>query len=495
MTRTAIILRPVNSTEMRTRIIIRYVGISLLLVAVMMAISGVIAVLNDYDNSATPLIFSAFITFIIGSYPMIFVRPEANISIKEGIAIVVLSWIACCICGTIPYICYGEEFTLVNALFESISGFTTTGASILTDIEALPAGLLFWRASTAWVGGLGIVSLFSLIVPRRMDDKSVLSSAELSDLTRSQSSKTGKSFIRAMFTVYVILTTTCAIALKLTGMGWFDAVTNAMSTCSTCGFCVRNESIASYGNAVAELIIVVYMTICGISFMQLSTRSGRHGKRRLTAATRGFLYFLTLSIVAVSIDLMVEANEPVLQALRKAVFQMSSITTTTGFATADTTLWPPLCIIILLISSVICGCSGSTSGGMKMDRIVLMFAYIKQGFKKGSNPHRMSCATIDGKIISDNVAIETMKFALLYISLLFTGAAINTIGGMDLETGISASIACLGNVGPGFGSVGSMGNYAELPSFLKISSSIMMIAGRLEIIPLLSFIGLFVGKK
>lgn len=479
---------------MRARIIIRYIGTSLILVALMMAISGIVAVFNDFDTSATPLLFSAFITFITGAYPMIFVRPEPNVSTKEGIVIVVLSWIACCIFGMIPYICYGEEFTVVNALFESVSGFTTTGASILTDIESLPAGLLFWRSSTAWVGGLGIVSIFSLIIPRKMDDRSILSNAELSDLTRSQSSRTGKSFIKTMLTVYLILTSTCAVCLKLAGMGWFDAVTNAMSTCSTCGFCVKNESIGAYGSMVVEAIIIVYMTLCGISFMHIATASSRHGKHRMSAATKGFVLFLVFSIIATATSLIVEDNEPVLQALRKASFQMASITTTTGFATADTTQWPAISIMLLIVASIICGCSGSTSGGMKVDRVVLLLSYIRHGIKKSTNPHRMNQAAVDGKVISDDAAIDAMKYALLYIFTIMIGSVINTMAGLDLETGITASIACLGNVGPGFGTVGSMGNYADFPAGLKISSSMLMIAGRLEIVPLLSFVGLIGGK-
>lgn len=481
---------------MRTRVIVRYVGISLILVAMLMAVSGIVAIHNNCDSSTMPLLFSALVTFITGMYPMIFVRPQANVSTKEGIAIVVISWIMCCLFGMIPYICYGGEISILDAMFESVSGFTTTGASILKNIEALPSGLLFWRASTAWVGGLGIVSIFSLIVPKSADKMSVLSSAELSDITRSQSVKRGKSIVGTMLTVYVILTIACTISLKLTGMRWFDAATNAMSTCSTCGFCVRNESIAAYDSAAVEIIIIVFMALSGISFMHIASlfRGRRSSRRCLSEATRGFLAFLAIGTAVVTISLMHEKQETLAAALREACFQIVSITTTTGFATVDTNVWPSLCVVVLVIASVICGCSGSTSGGMKMDRIVLLGAYIRNGVMKAIHPHRMVGARIDGSIISENTAVETLKFVMLYMAMLVVGAVINTTAGLDIETGVSASIACLGNVGPGFGSVGSMGNYADFPSALKISSAILMIAGRLEIIPLLSFASLFVRR-
>lgn len=477
---------------MRPQIIIRYAGVALVMVALMMALSAVVAIINGYDDSATPLIFSSLITMITGSYPLIFVRAEPNIRPNEGIAIVVLSWIVCCVFGMIPYICYGGEFTLINAFFESVSGFTTTGASILDDIESLPAGLLFWRVSTAWVGGLGIVSFFSLVIPRSMDSRSVLSSAELSDLTRSQSSKRGKPLVWTILSVYVTLTVACALSLKAAGLGWFDAVTNAMSTCSTCGFCVRNASIAAYGNVAVEMIILAFMTTCGVSFMLLASfvLDRRIGSHKLSSATKAFLTFLLVATLMVTVDLYTSGNGSLLQSLRLASFQVSSLTTTTGFATADTTQWPALSIIVLLTASLICGCSGSTSGGIKMDRIVLLSSYIKKGIRTAINPHRVVGARVDGRIISDRAASEAMKFILVYFALIAAGAMVNTISGLDLKTGLTAAVACVGNVGPGFGSVGSMGNYADFPSFLKFSNALLMIAGRLEIFPILSFIGI-----
>lgn len=487
-----IILRSIFIEPMRIKVIIRYIGIALLLVALMMAVSAIIAVFDGYDDSATPLITSAMVTFVVGFYPLIFVRPERNIKPKEGIAIVVLAWLMCCLFGMIPYICYGDEFTFINSFFESVSGFTTTGASILDEIESLPKGLLFWRVSTSWVGGLGIVSFFSLVIPRSMDKQSVLSNAELSDIARSQTSKSGKAFVKTILSVYVILTAACSVLLKLAGQSWFDAVTNAMSTCSTCGFCVRNASIAAYESAAVELIIIFFMTTCGVSFMLLSTlATGRKSaRRRISTTTAAFLLSLLAATAIISLNLHNNLQKGWLESLRLAAFQVSSISTTTGFATADTNLWPALSILLLTVASVICGCSGSTSGGIKMDRIVLIFSYIRNSFRTAADPHRIIGTRISGRIVSEKDATEAMKFVLIYVALIIVGAIVNIIFGLDLKTGVTAAIACIGNVGPGFGSVGSLGNYADFPAVLKFSNSLLMLAGRLEIFPILSFIGL-----
>lgn len=477
---------------MRAKVIFMYVGISLVLVAIMMALSGLVAVFSGPDDSTMPLLFSAFITFIMGIYPMIFVRPEPNISFREGVATVVLAWLACCVFGTIPYLCYGGEFTFVDAFFESVSGFTTTGASILNDIEALPAGLLFWRASTAWVGGLGIVSIFSLVIPQSLDRMSILSGAELSDIAKSQSSRHGKSFILTMLTVYITLTVTCALCLKIAGLPWFDAVTDALSTCSTCGFCIRNNSIGSYGNMGVEAIIMVFMLISGISFMQTSSYVLRKGnaRRRISTVTRAYLGFVLVATLIITINLRLHQDITVLHALRLAAFQVCSITTTTGFATADTSVWPALSVVLLILASVVCGCSGSTSGGMKMDRVVLLLSYIRQSFRRGNSQRRLARTRLDGRIVPEDLADKTIRFVLLYVAFLVAGALINTMAGLDIPTAMTASVACLGNVGPGFGNVGSMSNYADFPVLLKLSSTILMIAGRLEIIPILTFLGL-----
>ena len=244
---------------MNWKVIIWYISVSLLLVATLMTVSCIVACLTPGDDSRIPLLLSALLTGIMGFYPLIFVsKGKHRLTFREGNSIVVGAWLMACLFGMLPFLFYGMEFTPVNALFESVSGFTTTGASILNDIEALPRGLQFWRISTAWVGGIGIITLFSMLT--RGMDKSVLSGSEISDVAMEAfAGCRTNSLANRMMVTYIILTFVSMVSLRLTGMGWFDSATNAMSACSTCGFCTKNTSIAFYANPAAEVILTITM--------------------------------------------------------------------------------------------------------------------------------------------------------------------------------------------------------------------------------------------
>ena len=474
---------------MNWKIIIWYVGISLLPVAALMAVSSIIASNTPGDASRDELLISALLTGMAGLYPLIFVRKGRHrLSFREGNSIVVGAWLAACIFGTFPFLFYGQEFTPINALFESVSGFTTTGASIINDIEALPRGLQFWRIATAWVGGIGIVTLFALIMSRGVD-KSTLSSAEISDVAQEAlSGERTESFARRMLVTYISLTLLTFFGLRLTGLGWFDAATDAMSACSTCGFCIRNQSIAFYDNPAAEIVLTFAMLNSGINFgilfLALIKRRPRHFWRSETVQV--FLGAVLTAIVIVTVDLMLHGDKPSLwTALRQASFQVVSISTTTGFATQDTTLWPPLSMSVLIFCSLICGCSGSTSGGIKIDRAILAGKGIHRKVSLTVSPNLVRPVRVDGRIRPDEHVNDAFSYIFCYLLVVVVFATLNIAGGLDFTTGVTASIACIGNVGPGFGEVGSMSNYADLPVFLKVSSMIEMLVGRLEIFPIL----------
>ncbi len=476
---------------MNWKIITWFIGVSLLLVAALMAVSGIIALVTPGDASRMPLLLSAFLTGTVGFYPLIFVRRGSqNLSFKEGNCIVVGAWVMACLFGMLPFLFYGHEFTTVNALFESVSGFTTTGASILDDIEALPRGLQFWRISTAWVGGIGIVTLFSMLTVGT--DKSALSGAEISTLARdSFSGERSGSFANKMLLTYILLTIVTFFSLKLTGMGWFDSATNAMSACSTCGFCTRNESIAFYANPAAEIVLTVAMLAAGIHFgiLFLAFLKGRMKLIWKSETIRIFVSLVLLGIVVVTADLMLNGNYgSVWSALRDASFQVASISTTTGFATQDTTLWPPLSMATLIICSLICGCSGSTSGGIKMDRAILAAKGVLRKVRLTVMPNAVFNVRVDGRVRTVEQVSDAYGYIFCYLLVVVVFAALNIASGLDFTTGVTASIACIGNVGPGFGEVGSMSNYADFPSFLKVTSLLEMLIGRLEIFPVLYLI-------
>ena len=472
---------------MNWKIIIWYTGVSLLLVAGLMAMSGVIAFCTPGDDSRSALLLSAILTGMVGFYPLIFVRRGGHMSFREGNCIVVGAWTLACIFGMLPFLFWGGEFTLLNAFFESVSGFTTTGASILNDIEALPRGLQFWRISTAWVGGIGIVTLFSMLTAGT--DKSTLSGAEISSLARDTfSGERNGRFASRMLLTYILLTIVTFFSLKLTGMGWFDAATNAMSACSTCGFCTRNTSIAFYANPAAEIVLTVAMLAAGVHFgiLFLAILKGRFKLIGRSEVIKVFISLVLVAIVIVTVDLVANGHYASFWvALRDASFQVASISTTTGFATQDTTLWPPLSMATLIICSLVCGCSGSTSGGIKVDRAILAAKGIHRKVKLTVAPNAVFLVRVDGKAKSEEQVSDAFGYIFCYLLIVVVFAAVNIAFGLDFTTGVTASIACIGNVGPGFGEVGSMSNYAAFPAVLKLTSLLEMLIGRLEIFPVL----------
>ncbi len=473
---------------MNWRTITWYIGVSLLLVAALMTVSGIVACCTTGDESRTPLLFSAYLTATVGFFQLIFVRKgHHRLGFKEGNCIVVGAWLLSCLFGMLPFLFYGGEFTPINSLFESVSGFTTTGASILNDIESLPRGLQLWRISTAWVGGIGIVTLFSMLAGK--SDKTTLSGAEISNVAReSLAGEKNASFTNRMLITYIALTFVTLFSLKLTGMGWFDAATNAMSACSTCGFCSRNTSIAFYANPAAEIVLTVAMLAAGVHFgiLFLAFLKGRPRYIWKSETIKVFLSLVGIAIVIVTTDLMIRGNYfSFAQALRDASFQVASISTTTGFATQDTTLWPPLSMSVLIICSLICGCSGSTSGGIKVDRVILAAKGIYRKVKLTVDPNGIYSVRVDGRARTEEQVSDAYGYIICYLILMVVFAAVNIAFGQDFTTGVTASIACIGNVGPGFGDVGSMSNYADFPAILKFTGMIEMLIGRLEIFPVL----------
>ena len=460
------------------------IGISLL-----MYLSAFIAFRNGSDDSFDPLIFSAMVATLCGFFAIISTEPQENMGVEDGYRIVTGCWIAACIFGAIPYLMYGGEFTVVNAFFESVSGFTTTGASILNDIEALPKGLQFWRIASAWIGGIGIVTLVSLVISAQHDRHSVLASAELSDLAKSYYGGRKKHFIYRMLIVYLIITSASALALRITKMPWFDAATLAMSACSTCGFCTKNLSVGFYDNWVVEAILIVAMLLGATNFsLMFSTIwPDKRTRKNLfnTQIVRWFLALVTLAILVVTANLYFSGYYTSFpKALRMAAFQVCSLSTTTGFATTDTNLWPTGSMGILLLCSLVCGCSGSTSGGMKMDRFVIVIKSLKSLVSSLIVANNVNQTKLDGQLKTEENVTSVLTFMGTYLLIIAAGTIIFAIS-MDFKTSLTASIACMGSVGPGFGDVGSMNNYAGLLGFQKVVAMVIMLLGRVEIFPML----------
>lgn len=468
---------------MRFYVILRYAGMVLLYVAAFMLVAAIISLMSGRDSSFSPLILSALLTALLAVFPMLFVPKTDQINSKEGFCIVVGAWVLSCIVGMFPYLIWGGEFSIANAWFESVSGFTTTGASILRNIEGLPQGLLFWRTATGWMGGIGVVMFALVILPSLGKTKMMLSNVELSSLAKDNYRYRTQQIVRILLSVYIILTVISMLSFKLAGMRWFDALCHGMSAAATCGFSTKNASIAAFDSPMINLVMILTIWISGIHYgVIFSTVTGKHNNIFRSEVTR--LYFLITVAGSAFIALNLYMSD-VYGTLRESVmhgtFHFVSLITTAGFATADTNLWPPFSIMILVFASIVCACAGSTSGGVKLDRLLICLKMLRNRIRGQQHPGLVSRLKIDGVAQNPELLGTVTLFVVVYFILVFIGAAVNTLLGMDLLSGVTASIACMSNVGPAFGSVGSMDSYAELPAVLKTQATLLMLLGRLEI--------------
>ncbi len=474
---------------MRFSVILRYVGTVMLCLSAIMAVSAGISYVSN-DTGFYPLLLSALLTLLLGGFPMIFVSKADSITTKEGFMIVVGSWVLSCVVGMFPYLIWGGEFSLVNAWFESVSGFTTTGASILTNIEALPQGLLFWRSATNWVGGVGVVMFALLVLPSLGTNKMALSGIELSSLAKDNYRYRTQMIAKILLAIYIGLTIITTLALKFAGMRWFDAVNHAMSACATGGFSTKNTSVGFYDSPLIEWVLIVVMFLSSLHFgLIFSTFTRKANNIFRSEVVRVYVAIIVTATLFIGASLYFADIYPnIFTSLRQSVFQTVSLITTTGFATADTNLWTPFAVVILIILSIICGCAGSTSGGAKVDRVLLYAKVLKARLRGQQHPNAVIRIRLDGILQEDRQVNTVTLFLTTYFVLILLGTLTSTLLGLDLLTAFSSSVAFIGNVGPGFGEVGSLDNYAELPSLLKIQGSVLMLMGRLEIFGFIQFL-------
>ena len=473
---------------MNLRIVSRNIGLALIFNAFFMFLSMMVSIVYDFDSSFSPLLLSGFITAIAGIFPLIFVRKNENINIKEGFTIIILSWILSCLFGMLPYLLWGGgEFSMMNAWYESVSGYTTTGSTILRDIESLPHGLLFWRSSTHFLGGIGVVIFMLLILPSASTFRMRLSKMEISSLSQENYKFKTKQTIKVISSVYVGLTLLAFILLKIAGMGWFDAINHAFSVVATGGFSTKNLSILYYHSLPIEIIMSVFMLLAslhfGLLYNSVMTRSFKIFK---SPVIKFYLVTLALFALFITLDLYFTGHtNNLFTAFRHSIFQTLSMATTSGFATADTTLWPNISILLLIYLTIQCGCSGSTTGGIKSDRVLIFLKSFKAQLKKHVHPNAVVPVRVGNHVIDKDIAVASAMYILIYVAFIFMGAMIFSLSGMDFIDSFSSSVAHMGNIGPAFGSVGVFDNYDHIPLFAKFISTIQMLLGRLEIYPLL----------
>ena len=473
------------------------VGKALLVNALFMMLAIIVSIADGLDEAFTPLLISFLITSTVGAFPLIFVRQSQENSIKDGYITIVITWLMSFIAGMLPYVLYGGDFTLINAWFESVSGYTTTGSTILTDIESLPRSLLFWRSSTHFIGGLGVVVFLLLIIPDASSFKFRLSNLEVSDLSQYGYRSRRVSVPRIMLSVYVGLTVAETLLLMLAGMSFFDAVNHSFSTIATGGFSTKNASIMHFDSPAIDIIIIVFMILAsmhfGVIYAMLIKRSFAPIKNSVS------LYYLIVILalsLSVAIILVFQGGyDSFGKALLDSSFQVASFISTTGFGNADNALWPMLANMFLLYAAFHCGCSGSTTGGVKADRMLIVFKDLGNEFKRRLHPSSVISTKIDDHTVNNDQISAVFLYIVTYAFILFISFLAVLMSGADISDAFSGTLASLGNVGPGLGGLGTMGNYASQPVFAKITYTVVMFLGRLEIFPVLAVLHLVLNFR
>lgn len=472
---------------MRPHVVLRYAGLVLILDAFFLFISAAISAFNS-ESSFFPLLYSAMVATLVGAFPLIFVPAPRQISNNEGLIIVVASWLLCCLMGTLPYVLWGGEFTFTNAWFESVSGYTTTGSTILTKIESLPYGILFWRSSTHWIGGMGIILFVLAVLPSMGATGMVLYRSEMSPLARENFRHNARTTLKILLTIYIGLTMLQTVALVICGMNLFDALTHSFATIATGGFSPKNKSVAFYDSVSVEVVIIIFMVLSGIHFALLFSAFFEKSKKLWkSAVVRYYVVAMASGILITTVNIHGNPFQGWGESLRYAAFQITSVGTSTGFANADTAVWPGLSQILLIFFSLQCACSGSTSGGIKTDRIVILAKAIGRQLKLLQHPRAVIPVRLDGNNLRDDTLAMTLLYIILYLGVVFLSTVLLAALGVDLLSAFSGTVAATGNVGPGLGAVGSMGNFSGIPSAGKWILSVAMLLGRLEIYGLLVF--------
>ena len=479
---------------MNLSVVARNIGIALLSNAVFMFLGVIVSIVYGFDSSFSPLLLSGVITLIAGLFPLVFVRKSNSINAKEGFTIVVFAWVLSCLFGMLPYVLWGGEFTLINAWYESVSGYTTCGGTILSDVESLPKGLLFWRSSTHFLGGLGIVVFMLLVLPSVSSFSKRLKDVETSSLSQENYRFRTKQTIYVMFSVYFGITIAETLCLMLAGMDFFNAINHAFSTVATGGFSTLNDSVKGFDSVLIEYIIIFFMLLSGLHFgLIYSSVTTRSLKIFRSPVVRYYIACVFVFSVAIAVNLLaakVETNWG--EAISHSLFQAVSVSTSTGFATSEISTWPNFAMLLMLFLMIQGACSGSTTGGVKADRFLIFFKSIKAQLKKYVHPNAVMPVKVGKHTVDYDLVSSVNLFILFYFLILFAGTLVLTLLGVGMEDAVSSVISNTGNVGVAFGEVGSFGNYGYFPAAAKFVLALLMLIGRFEIF---SFIVIFVIYK
>ena len=458
-------------------------GIILFIEAALMILPSIVSLF--FGESALPFLLTISLLLII-SLPLIRRKPrDTRIYAKEGFVASAGAWLLLSLFGALPFLFSGAIPSYVDAFFETVSGFTTTGASILTEVESLPKGILFWRSFTHWVGGMGVLVFMLAILPADNGQAMHLLRAEVPGPTKDKIVPKMRQTALILYGIYMCLTLILIFLLLLTKMPLYDSVVNALATAGTGGFSVKNASIGAYNNPAAEWIIGIFMIVFGINFNVYFLLLVKRFKDVLkNEELRLYLIICALATVAITFNTL-SYFENTSDAVRTAFFQVSTIISTTGYGTTDFNLWPSLSKSILLLLMILGSCAGSTAGGLKISRVIIAVKNMFRNIKKTVRPRSVNVVRLDGEALPESTLHVTANYLTIYFAIIALTTLLLAVDGFDFETNFSATIACINNIGPGFSMVGPTGNYAGFSCFSKLLLSFNMLAGRLEFLPML----------
>jgi len=469
---------------MNASLILRVLGVLLLIVSGFLLLSLPVALYYGEIHLAWVFLVPVGINLLVFAAGRLFAhRPkDTTLSVRSGYLLVALSWLAVTATGALPFVLSGTIPGYTDAFFETMSGFTTTGASILTDVEAVAKSLLFWRSMTHWLGGMGIVVLTVAIFPllgigglRLMDAEAPGPSVDKFTPRVSQTAK-------ILWLLYIGLTLLQVLLLMLGGMGLFDALTHAFGTMATGGFSTRNSSVGHYRNPYLQVVVTVFMLLAGANFtVYYRLLRGRLRSLLQDSELKAYLavFFVAAAVITVSLNGLLPGSFS--EHLRAASFQAASILTTTGFSTENFGHWPHLAQTVLFALMFIGGCAGSTGGGVKVVRLVTLFRQASTELRYLVHPRGIFSVRVSGQTVRKNVIYGAYAFFFLYLGLIFATMVVVATGGYDLITSITAALATLGNIGPGLALVGPKANYAHFPDYITWWLAFVMLAGRLEL--------------
>ncbi len=479
---------------MNRRMVLNTVGHIILAEAALLLLPAIVSVIY-LEECVWSFLITIGIALVLGLVFKFTSNPGNKvIYAKEGFVIVTYAWILMSAIGALPFFLSGEIPSYVDAFFETVSGFTTTGASILTDVEAMSKGLLFWRSFTHWIGGMGVIVFVMAIIPNIADRSMHIMKAEVPGPTVGKLVPKARDTAKILYLIYMALTVIMFVMLLFGDMNVFESAVHAFGTAGTGGFGIKADSIGSY-SPYTQWVITAFMFVFSINFNLYYLILLRKFKPVLKSTELWFflgLVFVSITVITLNISPMYVTFE---ETLRYSSFQVATIISTSGFATTNFNTWPSLSKAILLMLMVVGGCAGSTAGGLKNARVVMLIKTIHRELKKLLHPRSVRAVSMESKRVDEQTLGGVTSYFAMYVMCIIGIFVLLSIEPFGIETNLSATLACFNNIGPGFGAVGPIGSYADYSIFSKLLLSLAMLLGRLEIFPLILGLNPLVWKK